>query len=162
MKWLERLADSIAKDKEIITRDNGDGEVPLMTRWALTGTLKSIDGRATFLHRFHRSDLDVMHDHPWSFTSLILFGGYWEISPARGWAFGSGPTRRIWCNPGRLLRRPAEWIHRVELPAGRDCWTIVWHGERVRSWGFWCPTFGWRYWRDHLKVADLNGGDGCA
>ena len=33
-----------------------------------------------FLHRFLKSDEPIMHDHPWSYTTLILCGGYWEHS----------------------------------------------------------------------------------
>ena len=31
-----------------------------------------------FLHRFIKSDPDDLHDHPWSFRSIILKGG-WNI-----------------------------------------------------------------------------------
>ena len=31
-----------------------------------------------FLHKFLKSDPDDLHDHPWDFISIILWGGYWE------------------------------------------------------------------------------------
>ena len=33
------------------------------------------------LHRILLSDDDCMHDHPWSFTSFVLWGGYIEWMP---------------------------------------------------------------------------------
>lgn len=80
-----------------------------------------------------------MHDHPWPFVSVILAGGYYEVTPAKGWKDGEGPTQRRWYGPGRVLTRPAEWIHRVEIPPGRDAWTLILRGRKERSWGFWCP-----------------------
>lgn len=161
---LGRLADRFAAERFEITRSWEN--VPYLTRWTLVG--KRFRGeRAVFLHHFQRSDADEMHDHPWPFTSVILAGGYYEHTPAKGWANGSGPTRRRWYGPGRVLTRPANWIHRVEIPDGRDgrdgrdCWTVVFKGEKVRSWGFWCPSIGFRPWREHLAAANRTGGMGC-
>ena len=33
-----------------------------------------------FLHRFLKSDPDDLHDHPWNYRTLILWGGYWEYT----------------------------------------------------------------------------------
>ena len=33
-----------------------------------------------FIHRFLKSDPDDLHDHPWAFRTIILFGGYWEFT----------------------------------------------------------------------------------
>lgn len=120
-----------------------------LTRWTLLGR-RFGPGPKLFLHCFHRGDAeDYFHDHPWPFWSLILAGGYHEHTPAG----------RRWCGPLRFLRRPAEWRHRVTLPAGRRCWTLVWTGTKTRSWGFWCPA-GWIPWRQH--AANLAAGRaGC-
>jgi hypothetical protein len=155
---LELLADRFAGERFVITRQ-GD-PTPYLTRWTLLGRRFEGDNRV-FLHRFHRSDLDELHDHPWPFVSLILAGGYHEVTPAAGWKNGDGPTRRRWYGPGRILRRPADWIHRVEIPEGRECWTLVCVGTKVRSWGFWCPRVGFRSLREHLAAARLTGGRGC-
>lgn len=157
--YLSRLIDRVAKERFEITRSWT--EIPYLTRWTLSG--KRFDSKnAVFMHRFQRSDADEMHDHPWPFTSLILLGGYYEITPAKGWANGIGPTKRVWYGYGRLLRRPANWIHRVEIPEGQEAWTLIFHGEKVRSWGFWCPHIGFRPWREHIAAAELNNGSGCA
>ena len=33
-----------------------------------------------FLHKFLKSDPDDLHDHPWSYRTIILWGGYWEYT----------------------------------------------------------------------------------
>ena len=113
-----------------------------LTRWTLLGKRFGTDRGKVFLHLFHRGDADpYFHDHPWAFWSLILWGGYWEETP----------TGKKWYGMGRLLRRPAEWKHRVELPPGRKCWTLIWCGPKSRSWGFWSPECGFVPWRQHME-----------
>jgi hypothetical protein len=107
----------------------GDDNLPYMVRWTLFGRRRGARYRV-FLHRFLRSDLDTLHDHPWSFVSIILAGGYHERT---------ADDRRRWYGPGRILRRAADWQHRVEIAPGRECWSLVITGPKVRTWGFWCP-----------------------
>lgn len=159
MKLLHRLATKYTGEPDVIDRpDQG----PYLTRWVLAG--KRVDstwlgGRALFLHRFQRSDHDEMHDHPWPFVSLILSGGYWEVTPAPGWKNGIGPVRRRWYGPGRMLYRPANWIHKVEIPEGKEATTLILRGKKARSWGFWCPL-GFTPWRDYIARLYLTNG-GC-
>lgn len=159
--WLANLADRFAREKFVITRLwSGDD---YLTRWTLAGARKDsrfLGGRAVFLHRFHRSDPDEMHDHPWPFVSVILSGGYWERTPGPGWANGSGPVRRRWYGAGRVLVRPANWIHSVEIPAGREAYTLILRGKKVKSWGFYCPRTGYVPWRTH-RVNTIRTGQGC-
>jgi hypothetical protein len=57
--------------KQIIRSDDGQ---PYLIRWAINTPLLGIK-----LHHILRSDEDRdLHDHPWSFLSVILWGGYWE------------------------------------------------------------------------------------
>lgn len=158
-RLLRWLADRFARERFEITR--AFTQEPYLTRWTLSGKRFEGDGRAVFVHRFQRSDADEMHDHPWPFTSVILAGGYHEITPGEGWADGSGPTVRRWRGPGRILRRPARWIHRVEIAPGAEAWTLILRGVKERSWGFWCPFKGFIPWRQHLAMAEATG-DGCA
>lgn len=156
----------------------GDAQSPYLSRW----TLLDLPFGALYLHRFHRSDADEMHDHPWSFWSLILWRGYVEETPNRcrdvrngsvkemealmsskdGWqwggygigdsAFVSRPygrqRKRVW--PGMILRRPSEWVHRVELIDGKGAVTLVWRGRYTRQWGFWTKK-GWQHWKDYFS-----------
>jgi hypothetical protein len=141
---LERILDWIGIEKHEIGRQ---GLTRYLTRWVLCGKRDPETGlrrwgppsHRVFIHWFHNGDPEsYLHDHPWSFWSLIIWGGYWEHTE----------SGKRWYGPLRLLRRPANWRHRVELPDGRRCWTLVWTGSKERSWGFWCPR-GFMPWRQH-------------
>jgi len=80
-----------------------------------------------FLHRFIKSDPDDLHDHPWSFRSIILKGGYWEYTK----------QGKFWRGPLSYRYNPAETFHRVELDKNIPyCWTLFIPGKRVKDWGF--------------------------
>jgi hypothetical protein len=73
------------------------------------------------------------HDHPWSFVTLILSGGYIERTSAMT---DLGPLERYrWQRPGKMLYRPAEFSHSVTTPDGPS-WSLVVVGRRQREWGF--------------------------
>lgn len=101
--------------------------------------LRLVDCRAfgVYLHRFHAPDQDrYLHDHPFSFLSLVLWGWYDEEV--------RGSWRRVrWFN-----WKPAPGAHRVVRISPR-LWTLVVRGPRVREWGFYTPT-GWVDWRTFL------------
>lgn len=159
MRWLQSLADRFAVERFVIAR-LGD---PFLTRWVLVGRRYGGSRHAVYLHRFHRSDHDnALHDHPWGFVSVILAGGYWEHTPGPG-----GTVRRRWYGPGRVLVRPAAWRHRTEQPAGRECWTLVVRGEKVRDWAFFCldalgrltgRAVPWRQFIDNVEAGALGCG----
>lgn len=95
-----------------------------------------------FLHRIYRSDDDPhLHDHPWPFASLILWGGYWECLP------DDRVTRR---RPGTLVFHRATDMHRVSILGDRPATTLVLIGRRYRDWGF-ATEVGWVQWREYLK-----------
>jgi hypothetical protein len=170
---IRRLAEWRHGEPERITRQWT--KRPYLTRWTVArkwdtvatvppGGHAEIQNRSVYLHHFQDSDADEMHDHPWPFVSVILSGGYWERTPAAGWADGRGPTRERWYGPGRVLVRPANWIHSVRLPGPADkprpCWTLLYVGRKLRPWGFWCPVGGWIPWRRHLANY-YRSGHGC-
>jgi hypothetical protein len=143
-RLLERLADRLFERHDITRRG-----AKYLTRWVVAGERYG-PGRKLFLHLFHDSDPDgALHDHPWHFWSLVLGPGYWEWTDAG----------RRWKPPLSLLRRPALWRHRVEIPAGRRCWSLVWTSDKLRSWGFWCPR-GFVGWRDYVGREEA-GSAGC-
>ena len=103
---------------------------PLLTRYYLIGSRRW----AVYLHHLHTSDEDrALHDHPWSFVTWLVGGGYYEHTPAG----------RCWHRRFSVLWRPAEFRHRLELP--RPTWTLVLRFRRRREWGFWLPS-GWMPW----------------
>jgi hypothetical protein len=87
--------------------------------------------------RFHhilRSDDDrELHDHPFTFISFILTGGYWEHTM---------DGRRTWYGPGSIVVRNADTLHKIELKDGKSAWTFVITGPLTRQWGFW-TDHGW-------------------
>jgi hypothetical protein len=159
LPWLEKWADRIANDRSDIGRPVGG---TYLTRWTLRGSRFTGTSTAVFLHHFHRGDDDsALHCHPWPFTSVILWGGYYEHTLGR-----DGIIRRRWYGPGRVLTRKAEHRHRVELPPGRDCWTLVFRGVKERSWFFHClvgnrltgKVVPWRSFIDKLDAGALGCG----
>lgn len=156
------LAERLAKEKFVILRAGPPGSPvdPYLTRYTLLG--KRFEGTwGVYLHHFHRSDQDDPHNHPWNFVSVILSGGYWEKTPASGQPLGSGRLQRRWYGPGRILRRPATWVHAVEVPGGSTpVVTLIFRGPKRQSWGFFCKH-GYRPWRDYLGQL-AAGHDGCA
>jgi hypothetical protein len=107
-----------------------------------------------YIHWFHASDDDCLHDHPWSFLTVMLWGGYWEYTP--------GPNNAVvkrWHPPLSIRVRPAHWLHRIEIDPVRKPVTLVLRGPRVRGWGFqtsegWVP---WPEYKDH-KSPDHESG----
>lgn len=143
---------------ETINRHEGDPYLRRLTlfKCALFGV---------FLHRFLADDDECLHDHPWPFLSLILWGGYWEATHDGATHYGPTdgvlpklPLRRKWYGAGRLLLRRATWAHRVELEPGRTRpLTLVVCGPKQRGWGFFTP-FGWIPWRQYDYPKHCPGG----
>lgn len=106
---------------------------PLVTRYYLFES-KPV---SLYLHRLHCSDEDrALHDHPWSFISILFHSGYYEHTP----------TGRFWRRRFSVLWRPAEWQHRLELV--KPTWTLVVKFRRRREWGF-VTQHGWMDWKEY-------------
>lgn len=115
------------------------------------------------VHHIARSDADCeLHDHPFTFVSIILTGGYYEHTI---------DGRRTWYGPGSVVVRSADNLHRLELlkdlDAGGPCidrersaWTLVVRGPRRREWGF-LTDRGWQHWQaftdERRTGTDQNG-----
>jgi hypothetical protein len=142
----------------------GGQENPYLLRWYLIPRNRWLN---LYLHKFMRDDDDrALHDHPWWFVSVMLWGGYVETRPARPSEPGAYYKRREgWfcdCPRGWLsvVFRRATDRHRVSLDRGH-CWTLVLTGPKVREWGFWCPK-GFVVWTDFVAQDDHgNIGKGC-
>jgi hypothetical protein len=115
----------------------GDANRPYLTRYTLLSFLKI----QLCLHVFHRSDADDLHDHPWNFTSIILWRGYLEQTE-------DGKKKRVW--PGMILRRKSTHKHRVELVSGKPAVTLVVMGKYRKSWGFF-TTGIYTAWREYFQ-----------
>lgn len=100
------------------------------------------------LHRIDQPDPGMdLHDHPWSFVSLILRGGYGE------WA---ADTRSASDRPAWRYRQWRRWsVHPMPLHIAHrivftmpGTVTLVLRGPKVRRWGFYLPE-GWVDWEDY-------------
>lgn len=109
---------------------------------------------AIYLHWIHRPDADAeLHDHPWSFASVILRGGYTEEREGQWWWwYGErvrlrSSQRRGWLS---IAIRRATDLHRIS-DVKPNTVSLVLCGPRVREWGFQTIN-GWMNWRDFLRV----------
>lgn len=86
-------------------------------------------------HHFTGTDKAGPHDHPFSFTTYILSGGYVErIYTVEDGVWGSHTRER---KPGTAHKVEAECIHEIiELPKG-ECWTLIIPGPHVRTTRYW-------------------------
>jgi hypothetical protein len=129
---------------------------PYLHRWYVLRTERV----GVFIHRFVRSDEDrALHDHPWSFIVIPLWGGYIEHSDRlpQVWGVDLGyripVRRRVW--PLISTRyRGTDYRHRVELVNERPSWSLFIRFKKVREWGFW-PKTGFilwnKWWQDKCE-----------
>ena len=119
---------SFFKNRKRIIYDR-EGKVPYLVRYYLF-----LKDRTWFpfnftLHKVLKSDEQVLHDHPWSYATLILKGGYYEHVPIfsrEGPVVGSKP---IWRGPGHFRYRSSDDLHWLELAKDQEgnevpCWSL--------------------------------------
>jgi hypothetical protein len=121
-----------------------------------------------YLHKFYRPDADrVFHDHPWSFRTLILYGGYDEVSHEPQESLVAQTNNGLENPPSGLLipdtlrwlsyraRRP-QHAHRITRLHTRTVLTLIFRGERERDWGFWCPPANYQDDTGEVIVSRVN------
>ncbi len=140
-------------EKRVIVNCDHD---PYLHRWYVLRT----ERLGLFIHKFVRSDEDrALHDHPWPFFVIPLWGGYVEHSdrPLHPWPGCLCPRvdvkRRVW--PIISARyRDTTFRHRVELVKERPSWSLFFRFTKIREWGFW-PKEGFilwnKWWQDKCE-----------
>lgn len=130
-----------------LTLRRADGEVYL-DRWGLSHD--RIGG--VLIHRMQAPDPGVdLHDHPFWFVTIPLWGGYTEERAQNRDAPGLAVIAERWpetCTRGaEEERRPLrpkvmrlDECHRITKLHRRTVWTLVIKGPRRRSWGFYLPS----------------------
>ena len=108
----------------------GFPEDPYLIRWLLghdrIGSIR--------LHLWRGSDdLRYPHDHPWWFMTVILLGGYDEITP--NYRTGASGSRRLSAFSVHFRRH--DHRHCVSVPKGRRALTLLITGPKVHRFGFW-------------------------
>jgi hypothetical protein len=123
MKWFLSLLDNVGRKRIVMDRVHDE---PYLERYYLFLKDRKTFPFNIFLHHFLKGDPDDLHDHPWSYATIILKGGYWETTP----------EGRFWRSPGHFRFCKANTFHRVELEPGVECWTLFMPGLQQRDWGF--------------------------
>lgn len=106
-----------------------------------------------YLHHFIGSDHDrALHDHPWKFISIILWGAYDEVHgiDCNGYLVGYDGdllTKKKHRRIGSFGYRAATWRHRVILTTP-EVWSLMLVSGRKRKWGFY-PKGKWCWWRKY-------------
>lgn len=135
---------------------------PYLIRYFLSKPKSKERGRI-YLHHILRSDYDrALHDHPWGFTSVLLWGGYTEhttwtdlsLRPTSGdWkpTFFNGFDEDMQAdfNAPTVLKRQAAWRHRLDLKNNKPVWTLVFTTPKQRSWGFWTDLKTFCPWKKY-------------
>ena len=101
---------------------------------------------AVCLHYLNKPDPEpFLHDHPVSFLSIILTGGYWE----RRFNFKHGHhvVMHRWYNWVSATDRDQHTIIDV-LP---NTVTLAFMGPKTREWGFHRPE-GWIHWKEYYTA----------
>jgi hypothetical protein len=128
---LLKLLEKLGRKRTICDRD---GLKPYMERYYLLFKDKLTEEETAYnlpanlmLHHICLSDPDDLHDHPWWYATLILKGGYWEITP----------EGRFWRGVGHFRISKPQSLHRIEIPeASQGSWSLFFRGPKVREWGF--------------------------
>lgn len=100
-----------------------------------------------FLHEtWHRDQDRDPHDHPWTFWTFVLKGGYEEIvvSPDRSYR-RSHPRFSF-----KHLNKT--WFHRIIELHNSPTWTLMFVGPRTREWGFLLPDDSWQVWHEYKET----------
>lgn len=157
--WTGLYTGKVMRTAQVI-RDANDS--PYLIRYFIYKPKNKTAGRI-YLHHIIRSDYDrCLHDHPWAFFSIMLWGSYrewttmedvikheginafvfdprWKINMITSFVYRDFKTPTF-------LHRHANWRHRLELLNG-PAWTLVFIGPKVREWGFWQTLEKWCHWK---------------
>ena len=116
---------------------------------------------AVCLHWIRKPDPEPhLHDHPVSFLSLILRGGYAEVRQKPGEESPQVVMHR-WYN---FISADGHDRHRIILARARTL-TLCFMGPKTREWGYHhvrCPGdwMGWKAYEAYIKASKDAFGDG--
>jgi hypothetical protein len=100
-----------------------------------------------YVHRFDGPDSrPTLHDHPWPFVSLVLWGGYRERR-----SYGPTDTRIRMLN----LKRATD-VHYIRVLDRTPTWTLMLVGRRQRVWGYVESDGTWTPYDEHLHAREFD------
>lgn len=112
-------------------------------RW----TIVAPSGRGLRIHHFLPATEEfTAHDHPWAFLTVVVRGGYVDITSRNGQEVARDAVRA----PG-IRYRSRHHEHRT-LTGEQGAWTIVINGPVRRNWGFWSAAGQWLPWRAYAAL----------
>lgn len=130
---LKRLFQRFGRYRVILDREDNE---PYLERYYLLLKDRKSFPFNIFLHKFLKGDPDDVHDHPWPYFTVILWGGYYEYIPYFNEMGELVNQVQKWRGPGHFRTCHAESYHRIELKPGVTCWTLFMPGKQRRDWGF--------------------------
>jgi hypothetical protein len=130
---IKKLLQRLGRHRVIMDREDG---APYLERYYLFLKDRKHFPFNIFLHKFLKSDPDDVHDHPWSYRTFILKGGYYEWVPIFNDNGVMISEEKHWRGPGHTRKCNANSYHRIELKEGVTCWTLFMPGRQERDWGF--------------------------
>lgn len=106
-----------------------------------------------YLHKILADDDICLHDHPWSFISVMLWGKYREMRRTC-WLFDyeEKESEEERSAPS-VAYRPYPSPHRISLIDNKPCYTLVFTGSKVRDWGFYTKK-GWIHQKKYNHERD--------
>lgn len=129
LNWLD------LKGRKRVIMDRVDNE-PYLERYYPLFNTRQHTGFNIYIHKFLKGDPDDVHDHPWSYATFILAGGYYEWVPVFNTLGEKINEIRYWRGPGHFRVCRPDSYHRVELKPGVTAWTLFMPGPHKRQWGF--------------------------
>ncbi len=162
MKWyhlLAKVCKAVGLYRLITDREENEPYLHryylLSTRW-LAPVFPKLSYRLV-LHKCVKSDADGLHDHPWSWSSKILEGGYYESLPNETHGDpGEDGVIKVWRGPGGWRSCSANDYHRLELPEeGAVSWSLFLMGPKEKDWGFQDRHGQWVQWEEYIRNRHL-------
>jgi hypothetical protein len=107
-----------------------------------------------YLHKIGTPDSrPTLHDHPWNFVSVVLWGGYDEMVP---WIKHADqqlirPHVVRWIN-----RKRAEDFHFISRLHRTPTWTLMFTGRRRRVWGYRDGDGVWTQFDQHPHAVEFD------
>lgn len=145
MGWKSRRVNELGEPRwSVLTyreiEDASDPDEVYLRRWTILGT----PWGSLKLHNIRMPDGDrALHDHPWSFASFIIAGGYIEERLTLGVHEWPREVRDLYVRrPRSIHRMPCDGAHRIRELLG-PCWTLVVTGPFRRVWGFYPEPGVW-------------------
>ena len=149
LNWLD------SKGRKRVIMDRVDNE-PYLERYYPLFNTRQHTGFNIYIHKFLKGDPDDVHDHPWSYATFILAGGYYEWVPVFNTLGEKINEIRHWRGPGHFRICRPDSYHRVELKSGVTAWTLFMPGPHKRQWGFLVDN-KWIHNDNYLASLKQNG-----